>query len=112
MARTLFVDPGLMRDLAVLEELTETSDGMGGAQVDWAPLRSLSIRVEPVSARRFERFEQAQADIRLRVFCRKVEEVRRGCRFRLDQRLLFVESVHDPDESGRYLLCLCREETG
>ncbi|MER0238663.1 phage head closure protein [Fulvimarina sp. MAC8] len=110
MAKKLFIDPGLLRHLAVLEQPTETPDGMGGARIDWVPIGSVSIHVEAESSRRFERFDQAQANRRLRVLCRKAETVVRGRRFRFDQRLLFIETLYDPDESGRYLLCLCREE--
>lgn len=110
MVKKLFIDPGLFRDLAVLEEPSETPDDMGGAQVEWIAAGTVSIHIEPMAARRFERFDRAGADLRLRVMCRKTEAAKRGRRFRINQRLLFIEAAYDPDESGRYLLCLCREE--
>ncbi|EAU40131.1 hypothetical protein FP2506_11262 [Fulvimarina pelagi HTCC2506] len=109
-AKRLFIDPGLLRELAVLERPSETPDGMGGALIEWVAVGSVSIHIEPVSARRFERFDQAQGETRLRVLCRTAETIVRGRRFRIGERRLFIEAVYDPDESGRYLLCLCREE--
>ena len=37
-------------------------------------------------------------------------DVKAGARLRRGSRLFAILSVHDPDESGRYLVCLTREE--
>ena len=110
MAKPVFIDPGLLRDRAVLESPSETSDGQGGAVIRWNALRGVSIHIEPQDARRFERFDRAQGETRHRVLCRKADDVKRGARFRLASRILTIETAYDPDERGRFLLCLCVEE--
>ena len=39
------------------------------------------------------------------------DDVSAGMRFRRGARILGIVTVHDPDETGRYLACLAREET-
>ncbi|MDY8109111.1 phage head closure protein [Fulvimarina sp. 2208YS6-2-32] len=110
MARPLFIDPGLLSERAVLEAPDDRSDGQGGAVTAWIPVRTVSVHVAPLGAHRFERFDRAQGEIRHRVICRKADDVRRGLRFRLDSRILRIETAHDPDARGRFLLCLCVED--
>ncbi|RFC64221.1 head-tail adaptor protein [Fulvimarina endophytica] len=108
--RRLVLDPGLLRTQAVLEKPVETSDGAGGVSTVWAPANPLSVRIEPRAPERRERFDRVEAVQRHRVLCRAGSGAARGGRFRIGERLLAIETVHDPDETGRFLLCLCVEE--
>ena len=107
---TLFLDPGLLRWRAVLETADLTPDRAGGAMPAWREVRELSVHVEPVAAKAEERFDQEMATITHRVICRGAEEVQRGLAFRLGDRRLLIRAVHDPEETGRFLVCRCDEE--
>ncbi|MCB8836100.1 phage head closure protein [Aurantimonas sp. VKM B-3413] len=106
----LFLDPGLLRRRAVLEAPVEISDGAGGAATAWQELRELSVHVEPTGVEARERFDRREVTVTHRVICRTVSGLERGQSFRLGERRLIIRSVHDPDETGRFLICRCEEE--
>ena len=109
----LFLDPGLLRTRArALEGRSEPSDGAGGAETAWQEVRELSVHVEPVAVEARERFDQREATVTHRVICRSdARGVEEGASFRLgDAAADDPDSVHDPDESGRFLVCRCEEE--
>lgn len=106
----LFLDPGLLRKRASLQVADLASDGSGGMVASWREIAEVSVRVEPVSVDSGERFDRREATITHRVICRARDDVERGMAFVLGSRRLVVVSVHDPDESRRYLVCRCREE--
>ncbi|MBO0661830.1 phage head closure protein [Jiella sp. MQZ9-1] len=106
----LFLDPGLFNRRVALDQPVIAADGAGGGTTDWQELRAVSVRIEPVSVTTRERFDQREAMITHRVLMRANAVVKRGMSFRLGARRLVIVSVHDPDESGRYLVCRCEEE--
>lgn len=106
----LFLDPGLLRKRASLQVADLASNGSGGTVPTWREVAEVSVRVEPVSAQAAERFDRQEATITHRVICRARDGLDRGMSFVLGKRRLLVLSVHDPDESNRYLVCRCREE--
>ncbi len=106
----LFLDPALLRKRAVLETADLTPDGAGGASTTWRELRELSVHVEPVSVVARARFDRHEAVVTHRVICRWTIDVERGRAFRLGTRRLAILTVHDPDETGRFLVCRCEEE--
>ena len=106
----LFLDPGLFNRRAALEAPVVLSDGAGGGETVWQEIREMSVRIEPLSVQSRERFNQREATVTHRVLMRTNSVVERGMSFRLGGRRLVVLSVHDPDESGRYLVCRCEEE--
>ncbi|NDV87772.1 phage head closure protein [Aurantimonas aggregata] len=105
----LFLDPSLFRKRLSLQEAVLTPDGAGGASEEWVELREISAHVEPVATRDRERFDSREATITHRVICRATPEVTRGRSFMLGARRLVIRSVHDPDETGRFLVCRCEE---
>ena len=106
----LFIDPGLLRKRAVLQAGDAVATEAGGAETLWREVAELSVHVEPVSVALRERFDQREATVTHRVVCRSRGDIERGMVFVLGERRLTVRSVHDPDESGRYLVCRCEEE--
>ncbi|SJZ65304.1 phage head closure protein [Consotaella salsifontis] len=107
----LFLDPGLLRKRALLQRKLIGSDGMGGAEESWSEVAELSVHVEPVTMAPGERLDQHEAILTHRVICRARGDIERGMAFAVGSRRLTILSVHDPDESGRYLVCRCTEET-
>lgn len=106
----IFLDPGLLRRRVRLEAAVTVPDGSGGVRTSWAEVAELSAHVEPVSADVQERFGAREGRVTHRVICRFRADVARGMVFVFQARRLAIRTVHDPDESGRFLVCRCEEE--
>lgn len=103
------IDPGLLSVRLTLETAGETADGQGGAVRIWVPVADLWARLEPVAARRVVAADQASETVTHRITCRRHAQVIAGRRFVKGQRVFEIRTVHDPDESGRYLVCRTEE---
>jgi len=108
--RVQFIDPGAFRTELVLEEAVPEGDGAGGSVVEWVEVARLLAHVDPVSARSAFGADQRLETVTHRVTLRFREDVRSGMRFARQGRAFEILTVHDPDETGRYLVCLVREE--
>lgn len=107
----MFFDPGSMTARLDLETPQAVPDGQGGATVTWEVTASLWARIEPVS---FMVAEQAAAEggtASHRIWVRFRDGISAVQRFRKGARVFLVKLVHDPDETRRYLVCQCEEET-
>lgn len=107
MARV--IDPGALRTRLVLEQAAQLPDGAGGHAEAWTPVATLFARLEPVAAR--DRFgaDQTLEEVTHRVTLRRREGVASGQRLRAGTRIFAILTVHDPDETGRYLVARTRE---
>jgi SPP1 family predicted phage head-tail adaptor len=108
--RLTFLDPGRFTARLELEAELATPDGQGGETVAWQPVASLWGLVEPVAARPDEEARAEATRITHLVTLRTHDDVLRGRRFIHRGRVLSIRAVHDPDERGVYLTCLCEEE--
>ena len=106
----LFLDPGVFNRRVALEAPVVVPDGAGGGETQWQEVRELSVRIEPLAVASRERFDQREATVTHRVLMRANDHVARGMALRAGGRRLAILSVHDPDESRRYLVCRCEEE--
>ena len=106
----VFLDPGLLRRRVRLEAPVAAPDGSGGATATWREVAELSAHVEPLSAEARERFGRRQETVTHRVICRFRGDIDRGMALVFQGRRLTIRSLHDPDESGRFLVCRCEEE--
>ena len=105
----LFIDPGRLRNELALEECTYLPDSFGGHAESWAEIATLFAMIEPVSARSAFGAGQSLEIVTHRVTIRWRDGVRSGLRFRKHGRVFSILTVHDPDESGRYLVCQVKE---
>lgn len=108
--RGTFIDPGALRHELVLEASQPAIDALGGHSVTWLEAGIVFAGVEPVSTRSRFGADQMLEDVTHRVTIRHRDDVRPGMRFRWGARILDVVTVHDTDETGRYLVCRTREE--
>jgi len=108
MGRT-FVDPGALRSRLVLQAVTAVPDGLGGFAESWSDVAMVFARIEPVSADSRFGAGQTLETVTHRVTLRRRGDVEAGMRFVGDGRRFEIVTVHDPDESGRYLVCRTRE---
>ncbi len=109
MATAAF-DPGGLTARLTLEAPVDAPDGQGGASRTWSAVASLWARIEPVTASVGEEAGGGRVTITHAIWMRHRGDVSSGMRLVKGGRVFVVETAHDPDESGRYLLCRCREE--
>lgn len=100
-----FLDPGQLTARLDLESAVETPDGQGGATLGHAVESSHWARVEPVTAELVELGHVERQTVTHRIWIRHAANVVPGKRFRKGARVFDIVTVHDPDETGRYLVC-------
>jgi SPP1 family predicted phage head-tail adaptor len=104
-----FFDAGQFTARLDLETPVETPDGQGGVTVSHELESSHWARLEPVTTELAELGHVGRQAVTHRVWVRHAAGVVAGKRFRKGSRLFEVLTVHDPDETGRYLVCRVRE---
>lgn len=106
----VLLDPGELRSELALEAMTPVPDGAGGYAESWSEIGLVFARIEPVQAR--ERFGAGQTleEVTHRITLRQRGDIASGMRFRRGARIFAILTVHDPDETERYLVCRVREE--
>ena len=104
-----FLDPGQFTARLDLESATPTPDGQGGAVLSWTVAASIWARIEPASFSFDETAGQMRGQLTHRIWIRAREGVGEGMRFRKGARVFTIRAIRDPDETGRYLVCLCEE---
>jgi SPP1 family predicted phage head-tail adaptor len=105
-----FIDPGALRTELALEAVAAAPDGLGGYAEVWSEVATVFARIEPLLATSRFGADQTLETVTHRITLRHRDGVASGMRFRRGSRLFAIVTVHDPDESGRYLVCRVREE--
>lgn len=105
-----FLDAGQLTARLDLESAVETPDGQGGVTMSHAVESSHWARIEPVSAERAELGHVDRQAVSHRIWIRHAVGVAAGKQFRKGGRVFEIVTVHDPDETARYLVCRVREE--
>lgn len=105
-----FIDPGALRTELVLEAAQLAGDGAGGHVETWHEVTRVWARLEPVSASARFGADQTLEEVTHRVTLRFREGVASGMRFFRQGRIFEIVTVHDPDETRRYLVCRTREK--
>jgi SPP1 family predicted phage head-tail adaptor len=107
--QALFIDPGRFRNELALEACVPVADGIGGYVESWAEIATMFGMIEPVSARSAFGAGQTLETMTHRVTIRHRNGVESGMRLRKQGRIFEIMTVHDPDDSGRYLMCRVKE---
>ena len=105
----LHIDPGALRTELSLEACATTSDGLGGYTESWSEVATVFALIEPLAADSRFGADQTLETVTHRITLRFRADVASGMRFTRDGRVFDILTVHDPDESGRYLVCRTRE---
>lgn len=100
---------GALRHRVTHETPVEIPDGSGGVTRTFLAVDVLwaAIQTDAVPA---EMADRPGVVLTHRVTVRAPAIITEGDRFRLGARLLLIETVSDPDNRGRFLVCQCREE--
>jgi SPP1 family predicted phage head-tail adaptor len=107
--RTMFLDPGALRSELALQASTPVPDGLGGHSLSWSEIATVFARIEPISATSIFGPDQAVETVTHRVTLRWRNGVAAGMRFVRQGRNFDIVTVHDPDDTGRYIVCRTRE---
>ena len=107
---TLFLDPGQFSHWLLIEEPDDVADGVGGFERGWREIAATWGMIVPLSARMREIARQTDERTTHHVTVRHRGDIRSGMRFRKGARTLLIRTAHDPDETGRFLMCRCEEE--
>ena len=107
---SVLLDPGLLRNELVLQASTPVPDGLGGHSEVWNEVGLLFGMIEPVAANSIIVADQTLETVTHRITIRRREDVRSGMRLVKGPRVFAILTIHDPDETGRYLVCRVSEE--
>jgi SPP1 family predicted phage head-tail adaptor len=106
---SVFPQIGGLRHRLTLEAPIDTPDGAGGFSRSFAPVADLWARVAPSGARENFVEQRAEQATNLVVIIRWRDSVAKDMRFVHRTRKLRIQSVVDPDERRRFLICQCEE---
>lgn len=108
--QAMFIEPGNFKAWLTIEAAHSVADGMGGRTESWKETAVTYGHIEPVAAESRFGADQTLETHTHRITIRHREGVASGMRFRKGQRLFPILTVHDPDETGRYLVCRVKEQ--
>ena len=108
----LDIDAGRLTARLVLEEPQATDDGQGGAEIVFAELARVWALVEPKSFAEEIKGPGLVSEVTHQVTLRARGDLRPGQRLRKGARVFEILARRDLDETGRFVLALCREVTG
>ncbi len=109
--RGTYFDPGRLRHEMALQQAVRVADALGGQTETWQTLATVWAHLVPATASPVRRADGEEAEITHHVVLRADARVRSGLRLATGARVFAIRAVRDLDETGRYLLCLTREET-
>ena len=107
----LFIDPGALRTELSLQAVATTADGLGGFTEDWTEFATVFGHIEPMAVESRFGAGQTLETVTHRIMLRHRADVSSGMRFSRQGRIFEIVTVHDPDETGRYLICRVREKS-
>jgi SPP1 family predicted phage head-tail adaptor len=107
---TLFVDPGALRTELSLQAQDNGADGMGGLIEGWTEIATVFGQIEPRAQASGFGAGQTLETLTHRITIRHRPGVESGMRLVRQARSFEILTVHDPDETGRYLVCRVRED--
>ncbi len=107
---TLFVDPGALRTELSLQAAVNAADGMGGLTQSWTEVATVFGQIAPQAQASTFGAGQTLETLTHRITMRHRAGVASGMRLARQGRVFEILTVHDPGETGRYLVCRVREE--
>jgi len=110
MSRHEFLQAGQFSVRLNVEKEVETADGCGGFETIWTAQFDIWAKLVPVSAAVVRTADNEHGQLTHYIYIRKAPGIESGMRFVKGARKFLINTVQDPDETGRYLVCLAREE--
>ena len=100
---------GRLRHRLVLEAPARTSDGAGGAVVQWTPVACMWAEIRPIRQASGVKAEKMAASVTHRITVRSGCDVTTSMRFRQGERIFEIDGLQDDDGRGRFLTYVVRE---
>lgn len=107
---TLFLDPGSLNQELVLEKSSIFIGETGELTENWSEVASLWAQVEPIGSGPRLLGEQQIPEVTHRITLRHRKDISSAMRFRKGTRIFQTLTLHDPDDTERYLVARVREE--
>ncbi|MEZ5851833.1 MAG: phage head closure protein [Hyphomicrobiaceae bacterium] len=98
-----------LRHRIVIEAVSRTPDGGGGASEAWAPVATVWAAVRSATGTESVQADAVSSRVSHTVLMRHRDGVVPAMRLRHGTRILDILAVHDTDDRKRFLTCLCRE---
>ncbi len=102
---------GDLRHKIQIQEPIRSEDGGGGGEIAWRYVAEVWAKIVPISGREDVNAEKRRGRISHMVTLRWRQGVRPTQRIVHGTRVLHIESVNDPGERRRWLICGCVERT-
>lgn len=100
---------GRLRHRLTVQRPDRTADVGGGATITWTDVARVWGAVEPISGRETVVAERQQATVTHKVTLRYRADLDARMRILFGSRSFNIRSLVNPDERGRWLICLCEE---
>ena len=108
-----FLQAGSFNLRLSVEASVENDDGYGGSTRTWEHAFDVWVRLIPVRNVLVHGARSDRAEISHWIILRWHPDLKRHMRLTspngLSARIFEIDTIHDPDETGRYLLCEVRE---
>jgi len=102
---------GDLRHKIVLQEPTETSDGMGGMTTTWSTFKRVWAAIWPLKGAEYLAAMQTTSEMTHKIRIRYMANVTPKLRIKWGSRYFDIQSAINPDERNIYLEMICRETT-
>ena len=100
---------GSMRHRVVIETVTRSDDGGGGAGESWSALATLWARIVPLAGTEKVEGQQIAGTITHHIMLRYRNDILPDMRIRYGVRVFHVLAALNVNERGRWTMCLCEE---
>lgn len=105
----MITEIGELSRRVVLEQLTRTPDGAGGATESWSTVATIFAAVRALSGSEGFVFDRMTGRATHEIIIRHRSDAKPTMRFRLGARLFEILAVLDEDGRRRHLRCLVEE---
>jgi SPP1 family predicted phage head-tail adaptor len=101
---------GSLRHRLVIERMSRSADGSGGALASWTALATAWGGIEALPGSEDFTEDAVSGEARYRITMRYREDIGPADRLRFDERVFEIVSAADPDGRKRRLMCTCIEK--
>ncbi len=108
---TGMIDPGAFRHRLAVEAEAQAPDGYGGFATNWVHQFDVWAGIRPLSANRGEEAGNRIHTITHEITIRSQDGITAGMRLTDSGSVYLIDTLHDPDGTGRYLLCRTVEKS-
>jgi len=117
LSRHNFLQAGGFNLRMTVQKQSEVTDGFGGFTKSWETKFEVWARLIPISAAMVSLVSGKNTQLTHYIYIRKNDALKSGMRFVKGERVFLIETIQDPDETQRYLVCtvceiFCQNENG